>query len=77
MTNTRRSIEGTDLEALLRQAIRDSGLNRFTVSKKAGLPYSIVHAFMAGKRGMTLVSATRIIEALGLTVALRRTRRKG
>ena len=54
----------------LRAAIAESGLTRAEIARRTGLSYSIVHAFVAGPRDITVGTATRLCEALGLEVRL-------
>lgn len=63
-----------DLDEQLREAIRRSGMTRKQIADQAGVPYSIVHGFVSGERGMTLRVASRVAELLALE--LREVRRK-
>ncbi|NOS99423.1 MAG: helix-turn-helix transcriptional regulator [Phycisphaerales bacterium] len=60
--------------AELKRAIAESGRTRLALAKAAGLPYAVVHMFVAGKRGLSLDSAAALCDVLGLE--LRRVRRK-
>ena len=55
-----------DLDEQLRRAIRRSGMTRKQIADRANVPYSIVHGFVSGERGMTLRVASRVAELLGL-----------
>ena len=59
----------TDLGEQLRQAAIESGLSRFALSKRAGIPYAGIHRFMAGQRSFTLDTASRLAAVLGLELA--------
>lgn len=63
-----------DLGEQLKRAIRQSGLTRKQISDRAGVGYAAVHGFMAGSRDLTLASASRIANLVG--VELRPKRRK-
>jgi transcriptional regulator with XRE-family HTH domain len=63
-----------DLGEQLREAIRRSGLNRKQVADRAGVAYCAIHGFMSGERGLTLDSASKVAELLGLE--LRPTKRR-
>ena len=63
-----------DLGQELREAIKRSGLTRKKIADESGVCYSALHGFMAGTRDMTLASASKIAEVLGLE--LRPKRRK-
>ncbi len=55
----------------LREAARRSGLSMLRLSEQSGLRYMSVHRFVAGRKGVTIDSAARLAEALGLEVVLR------
>ena len=62
------------IRAQLLDAIQKSGLNRFQLAKHAGLPYAVVHGLVSGGRDVTLASAERLCEVLGLELrSMRRT----
>ncbi len=56
----------TDLAAQLRRAIRDSGLTPYRVATDADVDRAIMTRFVNGDRGLTLDTASRICELLGL-----------
>ena len=62
----------------LRAAIAESGLTRAEIARRSGLSYSVVHGAAAGTRDLTVGTATRLCEALGLDVRLvpRKAKRK-
>lgn len=62
----RRRKKPTGLGDQLRQAITDSGLTRFEVAKRASISYSQIHSFCAGTRTLTVDSASRVCDVLGL-----------
>ncbi len=67
-----------DLAKQLREAIERSGLTRKQIADRTGVSYSAVHGFVAGTRDMTLQSASKIAEVVGLDLRpVRRGKRKG
>ncbi len=67
-----------DLAKQLRRAIVKSGLNRLQLAKRSGVPYSVIHRFMAGNRDPALSTVTKLCRVLGLELRPRRKRaRKG
>ena len=64
------------LARMVRQAIKRSGMTRFELSRRSGVPYAAVHGFVSGERDATLTTASRLLEALGLHVVLAPKRRK-
>lgn len=61
-------------EGQLRQAIINSKMSRYKISKLAGVTESQLSLFLSGKRTLTLTSAAKIAEVLGLEL---RPRKKG
>ena len=62
----------TDLGEQLRAAFYASGLSRFELSRRAGMSYAIVHRFMGGDRTITLDTATRLCDVLGMELRPKR-----
>ena len=60
-----------DLSLRLRQAIKRSGLTRAELARRAKLPYSVVHTFVAGKRTLKLESASCLCRVLKLELVAR------
>lgn len=69
------SKEQQDIEALLRQAIESSDMTRYEISKKCGVSQTVLSFFVRGERSMTLTTAAKVAETLGLT--LRPEKKKG
>lgn len=68
---------GQDLAAMLRRAIRDSGLTRNKLSELSGVRYAPLWKFMGDERvDLTLASASKLLAALGLRVELRSAKRR-
>jgi plasmid maintenance system antidote protein VapI len=59
-------LDASDLEEVLRRAIRGSGLTRYAVAKGAELNTSQLLRFVAGERSLTLPAATKLARFLGL-----------
>ena len=56
----------TDLAEQLRWAIADSGLTRHALSKRSGVTYAVVFRFVAEERDVTLRTASKLADVLGL-----------
>jgi len=56
------------MEETLRKAAQDSGLSILQLSKRGNLPYMSLHSFMRGTRTLTLPTASRLCEVLGLAL---------
>ena len=63
-----------DWYKLIRQAIEDSGLTAYMLSRKTGLTVSPLMRFMRGEAGMTVATAEKLAPVIGLE--LRRIKRK-
>ena len=50
----------------MRKAVKDSGLTRYTVAKRAGVDVSVLLRFVAGQRTITMQTAGRLADFLGL-----------
>lgn len=55
-----------DLGKQLREAILASQLSRFAIAKRTGVSYSILHRFTSNDRDITLRTASKFAEVLGL-----------
>ena len=64
-----------DLNEQLRRAIADSGLTPYRIATDADVDRSVMTRFVNGERGLTLTTASRIADYLGLE--LRPRQRKG
>lgn len=62
----------TYLEKQLRKAIESSGLSVYRISKKSGVSEGVLSRFLNGQRGMTLATASRLAESLGLELAAKK-----
>ncbi|MDB5344371.1 MAG: hypothetical protein JWP89_2748 [Schlesneria sp.] len=59
-------IEMQDLELILRQAIKDSGKTHYAIGKLAEVAPGVLDRFVAGTRGITLATASKVAGVLGL-----------
>jgi plasmid maintenance system antidote protein VapI len=57
---------GGSLGERIRATFMESGMSRFELSQRADVSYAVVHRFIAGDRDLTLRTASRLAEALGL-----------
>ena len=64
-----------DIEQTLRQALLDSGLSIYRLSKETGVSQPQLCRFVNGRRGITLETAARLAAALDLELCQKR--RKG
>ncbi len=55
-----------DLGDQLRAAFVESGMSRFELAKRSGVPYSGIHRFIGGDRDLTLATASKLADVLGL-----------
>ena len=56
----------TPLETTLLKALKDSGTTIYEISKQSGLDTAPLYNFVNGKRSLTLPTAGRLADALGL-----------
>ncbi len=56
----------TDLAKEFRAAFAASGMTRLALSKQSGVSYSVVHRFIAEERDLTLGTASKLANVLGL-----------
>ena len=56
----------TDLAAEIRAAFKATGMTRLALSKHSGVSYAVVHRFIAGERDLTLRTASKLMDVLGL-----------
>lgn len=54
----------------LQQAIRDSDFSQSEVARRAGIDVGQVSRFLRGERGMTLATAAKVADVLGLDLRL-------
>ena len=56
----------TYLERQIRTAIKESGLTIYRLAKDSGVSQPVLCRFANGKRGITLATASKLTETLGL-----------
>jgi hypothetical protein len=59
----------------LRQAVRESELTRYAISVRTGIDQGTLCRFIRGERGISLDSADRLMDCLGLEIRPRRKRK--
>lgn len=65
-----------DLAEQLRATFEQSGMSKFELARRSGVSYSGVHRFISGERDITLDTASRLAEVLGVEFhQVRRTRK--
>jgi plasmid maintenance system antidote protein VapI len=57
-----------NMEDIIRDRFRKSGLSANKLTRLAGTPYAAVHDFLAGKGTVTLPTAGKLCEVLGLVL---------
>lgn len=72
MATSRKTKTRTRIDETLRDAIRRSGLTHYAIAKDAGVTPAQLDRFVAGERDLTLTSAAKVAEALGLVLVPRR-----
>ncbi len=65
-----------DLGEQLREVIRRSRLTRKQVADRTGISYSVIHGFMSGERSMTLDTASKVADLVGVELRPVRQKRK-
>ncbi len=63
----------TDLAADIRREIKRQGLSAYRVAMDSGIDRSVAVRFINGERGLTLSTASRVCEMLGLKLRPART----
>ena len=56
----------TYLEKQIRAEIRKRGLTIYRIAKDSGVSQPVLSRFMNAKRGITLATASKLVETLGL-----------
>ena len=65
-----------NIEEQLRDAIRNSGLSRYRLSKLTGVSDGLLANFVNCKRSVTMTTAAKLAEALGLELTPAKRARK-
>ena len=63
-----------DIEQKLRDAIVNSKMSRYKISKLSGIGQAPLSLFVNGKRTLTLTSAAKVAEVLGLDLKEKKAR---
>ena len=66
-----------DIEEQLRRAIVESNLSRYRLSKLTGVSDGVLSNFVNGKRTITLATAAKLAESLGLELGASDKNKKG
>lgn len=69
--------KSVNIETQLRQAILDAQISRYALAKATGVSQGILSRFVAGERSLTLTTAAKLADALGLELRPVRRARKG
>jgi transcriptional regulator with XRE-family HTH domain len=69
------SDQPADIIEQLKDAISNSGLSRYALSCASGVEQSALSRFMSGERGLSLESAARLADVLGLEMRPKRSRK--
>jgi hypothetical protein len=59
------------LSAVLLRTIKERGLTSYELGKRTGVSWTVYHRFMAGERSLSLPTAEKLAEALGLELVPR------
>lgn len=63
---------GISMVEQLRTAVRESGLTRAELARRADLPYAAVFEFYAGQRDLNFSSAAKLCAVVGLELRKKR-----
>jgi len=70
------STSKNSLTGVMRRAIDEHEYSLLALAKATGLPYSVVHGFANGNRTVTLKTAERLCDALGLTLVPKQSKQR-
>lgn len=56
----------------LREAVRNTEMSRYAISQRTGIAQSTLCKFIQGERGLSLESADKLMDLLGLEIRPRR-----
>jgi len=69
---------GVETLDAIRDSIEASGKSRYQLARESGVAESVLSRLMSGERGVSVRTAERIADALGLEIVVRpKRRRKG
>ncbi|MEP0846411.1 MAG: helix-turn-helix transcriptional regulator [Phycisphaerae bacterium] len=66
-----------ELLNMMRKAMETSGQSRYRISKETGIAESVLSRFMSGETALTVETAERLADYLGLEIVLRPKRGRG
>ena len=64
------------LSERLRRAVRESGMTRYAISRRTGIPGSTLSRFVVGGRGLSMHNVDLLIADLGLELVPRSRRQR-
>ena len=64
----------TYMEKQIKAAIEQSGLSVYRLAKNSGVPQAVLCRFVNGKRGITLATASKLVETLGFELVQKKKR---
>jgi transcriptional regulator with XRE-family HTH domain len=59
-------VKRRSLDDIVRDTIASSGLTRYEISKRSGVPESALSRFMSGERSMTLATLDKLLDVIGI-----------
>jgi len=65
----------TYLEKQIRAAFKQSGLTIYRLAKDSGVSQPVVSRFVNGKRGITLATASKLVETLKLELKAKKSKK--
>ena len=60
----------------IRNAVNESNLSQYKIAKDTGLDKAQLSRLMSGERGLSIDSAEKLVDYLGLEISIRRRRKK-
>jgi len=66
----------TSLENQIRTAIEKSGLSVYRLAKDSGVSQPVLCRFVNGQRGITLATASKLVETLGLRLVSKKDKQR-
>ena len=60
--------QSTSLPDLLRKSIMESDKTNYVIARETGIAQSVLSRFMTGERSITIDTADKLCQAVGLTV---------
>jgi transcriptional regulator with XRE-family HTH domain len=62
---------GESLSDHLRRIVNQASMSRYAISKRTGIPQSVLSRFVNGERGLSLESIDKLAEVLGLEIRVK------